>query len=386
MKTVAGLDVHKDSVYLCILRENGEKIERVYGVLTPQLDSMRDFMAENEVSEVAMESTSVYWIPIWRVLVDSFELKLVNPYFIKQLPGRKSDVKDAQWIAECVMKELIRGSFIPPPLIQQLRLYDRRIFELNAELVRKYSKIDAILQRCNIRLSNYVSNTDCKSYKNVVKRISEGVTSPQELLMLVHKRIINKHGEDTILAALTGVVSEAEIDMLAQYVAESALLEDNKNKCIEKMREICNREFEEQMKDLQTIPGVSERSALTVLAEIGPDVNAFPSAKHLVSWCGFNPRNDESNKKIKSNKITHGNRFIRIASVQCAWAASRTKDCYFSNFYAFHTQVRKKFKLKVVVAVARKILVCIWHILKFNVSYKDFEPQKSVAKDSTQLA
>ena len=386
MKTVAGLDVHKDSVYLCILRENGEKIERVYGVLTPQLDSMRDFMAENKVSEVAMESTSVYWIPIWRVLVDSFELKLVNPYFIKQLPGRKSDVKDAQWIAECVMKELIRGSFIPPPLIQQLRLYDRRIFELNAELVRKYSKIDAILQRCNIRLSNYVSNTDCKSYKAVVKQISEGVTSPQELLRHVHKRIINKHGEDTILAALTGVVSDAEIDMLAQYVAESAILEDNKNKCIEKMREICNREFEEQMKNLQTIPGVSERSALTVLAEIGPDVNAFPSAKHLVSWCGFNPRNDESNKKIKSNKITHGNRFIRIASVQCAWAASRTKDCYFSKFYAFHTQVRKKFKLKVVVAVARKVLVCIWHILKFNVPYKDFEPQKSVTKDCIQFA
>ena len=315
MKTVAGLDVHKDSVYLCILRENGEKIERVYGVLTPQLDSMRDFMAKNKVSEVAMESTSVYWIPIWRVLVDSFELKLVNPYFIRQLPGRKSDVKDAQWIAECVMKELIRGSFIPSPLVQRLRLYDRRIFEINAELVRKYSKIDAILQRCNIRLSNYVSNTDCKSYKAVVKQISEGVTSPQELLRHVHKRIINKHGEDTILAALTGVVSDSEIDMLAQYVAESAILEDNKNKCIEKMREICNSEFKEQMKNLQEIPGVSERSALTVLAEIGPDVNAFPSAKHLVSWCGFNPRNDESNKKIKSNKITHGNRFIRIASV-----------------------------------------------------------------------
>lgn len=163
MKTVAGLDVHKDSVYLCILRENGEKIERVYGVLTPQLDSMRDFMAENKVSEVAMESTSVYWILIWRVLVDSFELKLVNPYFIRQLSGR-NDVKDAQWIAECVMKELIRGSFIPSPLVQQLRLYDRRIFEINAELVRKYSKIDAILQRCNIRLNNYVSNTDCKIF------------------------------------------------------------------------------------------------------------------------------------------------------------------------------------------------------------------------------
>ena len=128
MKTVAGLDVHKDSVYLCILRENGEKIERVYGVLTPQLDSMRDFMAENEVSEVAMESTSVYWIPIWRVLVDSFELKLVNPYFIKQLPGRKSDVKDASM--DCGMRhegtnswKLYSTSFNPTtPLVRQTNI------------------------------------------------------------------------------------------------------------------------------------------------------------------------------------------------------------------------------------------------------------------------
>ena len=385
MKTVAGLDVHKDSVYLCIMRENGEKIERVYDVLTPELDSMRDFMTENDVSEAAMESTSVYWIPIWRVLVDSFDLKLVNPYFIKQLPGRKSDVKDAQWIAECVLKELIRDSYIPAPKVQKLRLYDRRIFELNAELGRKKSKIDAILQRCNIRLSNYVSNTDCKSYKNVVTQISEGVTSPKELLKSVHKRIINKHGEKKILASLTGIISDAEIDMLSQYVAESTLLEDNKNKCIEKMREICNKEFEEQMKNLQTIPGVSERSALAILAEIGPNVNAFPSARHLVSWCGFNPRNDESNKNIKSNKITHGNRFIRVACVQCAWAASRTKDCYFSKFYAFHTQVRKKFKLKVIVAVARKILVCVWHILNSNVPYRDFVTSNPTVKDCIQL-
>ena len=367
------------------MRENGEKIERVYDVLTPELDSMRDFMTENDVSEAAMESTSVYWIPIWRVLVDSFDLKLVNPYFIKQLPGRKSDVKDAQWIAECVLKELIRDSYIPAPKVQKLRLYDRRIFELNAELGRKKSKIDAILQRCNIRLSNYVSNTDCKSYKNVVTQISEGVTSPKELLKSVHKRIINKHGEKKILASLTGIISDAEIDMLSQYVAESTLLEDNKNKCIEKMREICNKEFEEQMKNLQKIPGVSERSALAILSEIGPNVNAFPSARHLVSWCGFNPRNDESNKKIKSNKITHGNRFIRVACVQCAWAASRTKDCYFSKFYAFHTQVRKKFKLKVIVAVARKILVCVWHILNSNVPYRDFVTSNPTVKDCIQL-
>ena len=141
-------------------------------------------MLHHHVVEVSMESTSVYWIPIWRVLSPHFKLNLANPYFIKQLPGRKSDVKDAQWIAECTMKELIRGSFVPPETIQQLRQYDRRIFDLNEEIVRKLSKLDAVLQRCNIRLSNYVSNVYSKSYKAVVRAISQGITAPEELVKL----------------------------------------------------------------------------------------------------------------------------------------------------------------------------------------------------------
>lgn len=156
MRNVAGLDVHKDSVYLCILQENGEKIEKIYGVLTPELDSMRDLQVENDVGEVTMESTSIYWTPIWRVLESDFSLKLVNPLFIKQLPGRKSDVKDAEWIATCLKKDLIRGSYVPDETIQRMRQYDRRIFDLNNEINRKLSKMDAVMQRCNIRLSNYV--------------------------------------------------------------------------------------------------------------------------------------------------------------------------------------------------------------------------------------
>ena len=171
MRAVCGLYVHKDSVFLCILRENGEKIEKVFGVLTPELDAMRDMMVSHDVGEVAMGSTSVYWIPVWRVLEADFDLKLVNPYFIRQLPGRKSDVKDAHWIAECGMKDLISKSFVPPEIIQQLRQYDRRIFDLDTEIVRKLSKLDGVMQRCNIRLSNYVSNTDSVSYKEVVRAL-----------------------------------------------------------------------------------------------------------------------------------------------------------------------------------------------------------------------
>lgn len=134
MRIVCGLDVHKDSIYLCILRSTGEIFEKVFGVLTTLLEEMRDLMLTHHVQEVGMESTSIYWIPVWRILEPHFKLKLINPYFIKQLPEHKSDVKDVQWIAECMIKDLVRGSFVPPERIQQLRLYDRRIMTLTMRL------------------------------------------------------------------------------------------------------------------------------------------------------------------------------------------------------------------------------------------------------------
>lgn len=271
-------------------------------------------MLHHHVVEVSMESTSVYWIPIWRVLSPYFKLNLANPYFIKQIPCRKSDVKDAQWIAECTMKELIRGSFVPPEIIQQLRQYDRRIFDLNEEIVRKLSKLDAVLQRCNIRLSNYVSNVDGKSYKAVVRAISQGITAPEEL------------------------------------------------------------------KRLQTTPGIKERAATSLIDEIGTDMNKFETANHLASWSGLKPRNDESNKKIKSRSITHGNVYLRKTIIECAWAASRTKDCFFSRFSFHQTQVRKKNKMKVLVAVARKMLIAVWHVLHDNTIYIDFTTDRKTSR------
>ena len=158
MRNVCGLDVHKDNVFVCIDKENGEKIQFKTGILTKELDVLRDTLVANDVTEIAMESTSVYWMPIWRVLENDFKLYLVNPYAIKQLPGRKSDIKDAEWIATCLRKELIRGSYVPNSEIQQLRQYNRRIFDINKQSVYIQNKIDAALQRCNIRIGNYISN------------------------------------------------------------------------------------------------------------------------------------------------------------------------------------------------------------------------------------
>ena len=372
MRIVCGLDVHKDSVYLCILSSTGEIVEKVFGVLTFQLAKMRDLMLKHHVQEVGMESTSVYWIPIWRVLEPHFKLKLVNPYFIKQLPGHKSDVKDAQWIAECMLKELVRGSFVPPERIQQLRQYDRRIFDLDDEINRKLSKLDAALQRCNIRLSNYVSNTDSKSYKEVVARISEGITDPKVLVEEIHGRIINRHGRKTIIAALTGVITQADSDMMRQIREEIDIAERHKQECIDKMQEICEKEYSDQLRNLQTIPGVKLRAATSLIAEIGIDMSHFETANHLASWSGLKPRNDESNKVIKSKRITHGNRYLRRTIIECSWAASRTQGCFFSRFSYHQTQVRKKTKMKVQIAISRKLLICAWHILSKNVPYQDF--------------
>ena len=375
MRQVCGLDVHKDSVFVCILNENGIIFQEKFGVLTPELEQLASVLQDHDVGEVCMESTSIYWMPVWRVLEPYVaELKLVNPYFIKQLPGKKSDVKDAEWIATCLLKDLIKGSYVPANIIQQLRQYDRRIFDLNAECVRKLCKLDAALQRCNIRISNYVSTTDGKGYKEVVRLISEGVTDPEVLIKAIHGRTINRAGRDVILASLTGVISGADVDIIRQLREEIDLAQRHRDECQSRMDAICQQHFPEQLKNLQTIPGIKGRSATAIIAEVGTDVSSFQDAAHLVSWCGLKPRNEESAGKIKARSITHGNRFLRKTLIECAWAAAKTQGCFLNKFSYYQTVVRKKNKMKVQVAIARKILTAVWYVMHDNVAYRDYTP------------
>ena len=374
MRQVCGLDVHKDSIFACILNENGVVFREKYGVLTTELEQLLSVLQQYDVGEVCMESTSIYWMPIWRVLEPYIDLKLVNPYFIKQLPGKKSDVKDAEWIANCLLKDLIKGSYVPNDLIQQLRQYDRRISDLNHEIVRKLGKLDAALQRCNIRISNYVSTTDGKSYREVVRLITEGETDPEKLASVVHGKIANKAGKDVIIAALTGVITQTDIDMMRQLREEVDLAQRHKDECQSRMDVICQQYFPEQMKNLQTIPGVKARSATSIIAEVGNDMSSFEDASHLVSWCGLKPRNEESAGKIKSRSITHGNKYLRKTLIECSWAASKTQGCFYNSFSYHQVVVRRKGKMKVQVAIARKMLTAVWYILHDNVPYRDYTP------------
>ena len=369
MKVVCGLDVHKDSVFCCILCANGEKIQHKFGVLTEELVTLRDLMVSEGVEECAMESTSIYWIPIWRVLEGSVKLHLVNPYFIKQLPGKKSDVNDAEWIATCLSKELIASSFVPDDKIQRLRQYDRRIFDLNASISRNLVKLDQCIQRCNIRISNYISTTDSKGYRSIVKLISQGVTDAEVLVKELHGRTINRHGRETLVKALTGVVSETDIDIIKQLVEEIELQQRHKDEAQQKMTALCMEWFPQEVENLQTIPGVKERSATSIIAEIGTDMTHFQTPKKLVSWVGLRPRNEESAGKIKARGITHGNRCVRKTMIECSWGAARMKDSFFAEFSYRQCIERRKNKMKVQVAIARKILVAVWYVLSQGTQY-----------------
>ena len=252
-----------------------------------------------------------------------------------------------------------------------MRKLNRRIFDLNEDLTYNKNKLDAAMQRCGFRLSNYVSSTGGKSYQAVARAIADGVTDAEILLRKVHGRTINKHGKATILGAVTGNFSATDIQVIKQYLAMMDLLNGQIEECQKSLTDLCEEHFPSQFKRLQTIPGVKERAATAIIAETGADMSAFEKSSNLVGWCGLKPRNDISNRKMKSRKITHGNKYLRQILIEIAWCASRTRNCFFSNFSYVQVTQKHKSKMKIQVAIARKVLVAVWHMLSKGEDFID---------------
>jgi transposase len=375
MDKCCGLDVHKDSIFACILDAQGKKnLEQRYGTLTPELTELRDTLIVYGCGRVAMESTSIYWQPIWRTLQSDFSLKLANPYFIKQLPGRKSDVKDAHWIAQCLQKELIRGSFVPDEVLQQMRQLTRQCRRLTKNRVRLEQQIDNQLQRCSIRFSNYVSNQGNNvSLRKIIKAIIGGERDPVALSRLVHGRTKNRHGVQTIIDSLDGVINETDVEMHTQCMEQIDLLEKQQARCLTHLEELANKYYAREISLLCTIPGIQKFSALCILSEIGNDMDAFGKASHLVGWAGLRPRNDESAGKIQSRKTLHGNKYLRQILVEISWVASKSNKTFLGKK---HRQLSKRMKSqKALLAITRKILVIIFNVLKTG---KAFDPKKNL--------
>jgi len=381
MKRACGLDVHKDTIFCATFNGKRQGPVSEYSTLTTSIRAMGKDLHSEGVDAIAMESTGIYWIPVWNILEDmGFQLILVNPFLIKQMPGRKSDVKDAQWIATLLHKGLLRSSLVPFKEIRELRTYSRRYVKLQQRQTSVLQDMERTLEMCSIRITSFVSNISGKSILRVIEQIVQGETAPDVLVESIHGRIVNAHTKQNIKESLTGFITEHHRFMLELSLQEYELLISQSNQCILKMEELCNEHYKQQMKLLITIPGISTISAMIVLAETGADMKAFENSGKFSSWTGLRPRNDESAGKYKSTATTKGNRFLRSVLVQIAWAASRTKGTYFKE--KFNRLAMRKSRKKALIAIARKVGVLIWNVLYYK---QEYNPEKLIVYDPGKL-
>jgi transposase len=381
----AGLDVHKDSVVACVRRVDPKgKVQqetRTFGTTTGQLLELGDWLAQQQVTHLAMESTGVYWKPIWNLLEDQFQILLVNAQHIKQVPGRKTDVKDAEWIAQLLQHGLLRGSFVPATPQRELRELTRQRRQLIGAKASVANRIQKVLEDANIKLGSVASDVLGVSGRDMLRAMIAGEADPAVLADLARRKLRSKIPE--LQLALKGRVTAHHRFLLGLLLEEVEQHEAWIGRLSERIAEVLPVPFAEAVQRLATIPGIDERAAENILAEIGTDMDQFPSAGHLASWTGMCSGNRESAGKRQSGRTTKGNRWLRATLVQVAWAASHTKGTYLAASY--RRLAGRRGKKRALVALGHTILVIIYHLLKDQTTYRDLGPDYFDRLDTERL-
>ena len=371
----AGLDVHKDTVVACvrIAHERGGDAQtavRTFGTTTSALYELADWLDENRVTHAAMEATGVYWKPVWHVLEDGFELLLANPGHVKNVPGRKTDVNDATWLASLLAHGLIRGSFVPPRSIQELRELSRCRKQFVRERSSHTQRLQKTLEDANIKLASVLSDVTGMSGRKILNAIVDGETDSKVLAALASDRV--KASRERLARALQGVVTQHHRFMIRLHLEQI----DATNAAIAKVEVKAGEvlaPFAEAVALLVTMPGVSDTVATTIIAEIGADMSRFPRADNLISWAGLCPRNDESAGKRRSTRLRAGAPWLKTIMVGAAWSAVRVKDSYERTMF-YRLKARRGPK-KAICAVAASLLRSAYFMLLRR------EPYKSLGAD-----
>jgi transposase len=360
---VCGLDVHKASITACMITPEGKEI-RTFGAMTAEIIEMVEWIKNKDCKHVGMESTGVYWKPIYNLLeAEEIEVLVVNAAHIKAVPGRKTDVKDSEWIADLLQHGLLRGSYIPKRDQRELRELVRYRRSMVQERSREINRLQKVLEGANIKLSNVVSNVLGVSGREMIEELIKGNEEKDITVIAKFARGKMKDKIPEIEKALNGTMGKHQkmiiraqlehIDFLTQKIEE-----------LDKEVEERMRPFEESLVLLDGIPGVGLRVAQEIVAEIGTDMDRFPDASQLASWAGMSPGNNESAGKRKSGKTTKGNKHLKSALTEAARAAAKTKETYLSSQYK--RIAARRGKNRAAIAVGHSILVMVYHILKGN--------------------
>ena len=380
----AGLDVHRDSVVACARvaqRGGAEHRLETFGTTTSELERLARWLATHAITHVALEATGVYWKPVWAVLTEVFELVLANALHVKNVPGRKTDVNDATWLADLLAHGLIRASFVPPMAIQALRDLTRTRKQLTREKAAHVQRIDKLLQAANLKLGSVLSDIMGDSGRAILDALAEGESDPERLADQVRTRIRASHA--AVVEALRGrlfahqrLLLRIHLGQVDAIDAAIAAIDAELGERLDPVRDAIAR--------LTTIPGVSTLSATVIVAEIGLDMTRFPTAAHLISWAGLCPRNDESAGKRRSTKLRNGAPWLKTLLVQTAWCATRAKGTYLRTL--FGRLKARRGPRKAIVAVAASILTAVYWMLKRDVAYIDLGADHFDRTERTRLA
>jgi transposase len=379
-RRVAGLDVHKQTVVACARTMRGRTVARECETFATTTDGLRALLAwltAHRCTHVAMEATGVYWMPVFKILSDgAFELIVANAAHLKAVPGRKSDLNDAMWIADLVACGLVRASFVPDEELQELRALTRTRKQFSYEQTRYVQRLQKTLAEANLRLDAVLSDLMGASGRRILAAIIAGVRSPEELAALARGL---KASPQELRAALHGRLTEHHRFLLQLYLEQWDRLDaairdldrevDARLTQMDAQRKPDATPFRALIALLSTIPGVGRLSATMILAEIGRDMSRFPTAGHLVSWAGLCPGQHESAGKHKTMRLRKGDPHLKTRLIQCAWAAKRQKDSYYRAQF-FRLRARRG-PQKAICAVAASLLTAIYHMLKTGTVHRD---------------
>jgi transposase len=361
-----GLDVHKGTVVVCIMGTGIRKEVKTYTTMTNDLLRLKEWLQESGITHVAMESTGVYWKPVFNILEDRFEVILVNARHVKNVPGRKTDVQDSEWLCKLLRSGLVKGSFIPPRDIRELRDLTRYKRKLIQAITAEKQRVEKVLEDANIKLSSIASDTFGASGKRIIEELIKGKLRAEEMAELSKGRLRQKR--EDLKEALVGEVREHHKFMIKASLRHIGAMEKILSEIERRIQQKINRHYKEEYELLQTIPGVKGEASI-LIAEMGVDMDRFPNKMHLSSWAGMSPGNNESGGKKKPGSTTYGNKCLKTMLTEFAWVASKTKDTYLRSKY--HSLVGRRGKKKALVALGHKILIMCYHILKYRCAYKE---------------
>jgi len=381
----AGLDIHQETVVACVRTVTGGKAHqevRTFRTETSGLLALADWLTDAGVTHAAMESTGVYWKPVWNILEGVVELLLVNAEHIKQVPGRKTDVKDSEWIAQLLQCGLLKASFVPDRPVRDLRDLTRQRVQLVRQKVQVANRIQKTLEDANIKLASVASDVLGKSGRDMLRAIIGGEGDPVVLADLARQRLRAKIPQ--LQEALLGEVTEHHRFLLKMLLEQVEFLEGQIARLSQRITEVLPAPFAEAIARLETVPGIDRRAAQNIVAEVGADLKPFKSAGHLASWVGICPGNHESAGRRRSGRTTKGNAWLRVTLVQCAWAASHTKDTYLAAQYK--RLAARRGKKRALVAVGHTLLGIVYAVLKKRGTYRELGADYLDRQDKEKLA